>query len=419
MTSRVFLPALQGKFGDWLYYTTLMSLDEVKARIRYAREIHENKTLGESIQRRLDDKGRSKEIAEFLLRNPDRFFNSLVVGVHGGDPQWHPLRVAVRNKAHSLDDIPEVDREAIGYLELTGSEDLFALDGQHRLAGIREALTKDPSIGKDHVSVIFVSHKTTQAGLRRTRNLFIMLNKRAVPVKKPDIIALDEVDLSAIITRRFVDTNRWFSRGQIDLERYTANLPKGDRKHLTTLGNLYDVINIALRQVMGSEHGKELADADRNRLSEARIDYYEKQICKFFTQLAEIDPLLREFLDNPTDLTVLDRARSSEEPHILFRPIGLRIFAAASGQLRKGFSLRETFLRISKAPILMTAPSYEGYVWDSSRWNMTPKGESVARNLLAYQLGANIDAGNLRKQIAQWKDVAPSTVKLPRRIVGE
>lgn len=419
MSNKVLLPALQGQFGDWLYYTALMSLNDVKARVSYANEIHKNKNLSESIQRRLDDAKRGKEISDFLLRNQDRFFNSLVVGVHGGDPQWHPLRVKALNKAHNLDDIPEAEREVVGYLELTGTEKLFALDGQHRLAGIRDALTKDSAIGTDHVPVILVSHKNTVAGLVRTRKLFIMLNKRAVPVKKPDIIALDEVDIAAIVTRRLVDGHPWFSRGQIDLLRYTPNLPKGDRQFLTTLGNLYDIVNIAIRQVMGVEHKKELEDADRLRLPESRIAFYEGLTLEFFRKLSKTDALLGEFLENPEMTTLLDRARAPTEPHVLFRPIGLRIFADVSGQLRKVLSLKETFSRISKAPILMTASCYEGTIWDSSRGNMTPKGESVARNLLAYQLGLETDETKLRKQIAQWKDVSPTSVRLPRRIVGK
>jgi DNA sulfur modification protein DndB len=419
MSKKILLPALQGQFGDWLYYTALMSLDDVKERVSYANEIHKNKNLSESIQRRLDDVKRGKEISDFLIKNKDRFFNSLVVGVHGGDPQWHPLRVKALNKAHDLADIPKDEQEAIGYLELTGIEKLFALDGQHRLAGIRDALTKDTAIGADHVPVILVSHKNTVDGLLRTRKLFIMLNKRAVPVKKPDIIALDEVDIAAIVTRRLVDGHQWFSRGQIDLLRYTSNLPKGDRQFLTTLGNLYDIVNIAIRQVMGREHEKELKDADRLRLPEPRIDFYEGLTLEFFRQLAKTDDLLGKYLENPKLTALLERARAPLEPHVLFRPIGLRIFANVSGQLRKTLSLKETFSRISKAPILMTANCYEGTIWDSSRGNMTPKGESVARNLLAYQLGAEADAAKLRLQIAQWKGIPPASVQLPRRLVGK
>ena len=42
MTGAIFLPALQGQFGDWVYYTTIIPLCEVKERIDFARELHKN-----------------------------------------------------------------------------------------------------------------------------------------------------------------------------------------------------------------------------------------------------------------------------------------------------------------------------------------------------------------------------------------
>ena len=70
------------------------------------------------------------------------------------------------------------------------------------------------------------------------RGLFVAINKRAVPVNKRDIVALDEVDLAAIITRHLVDNHPWFSRGQVDVDRFTSAVPAGS-KALTTIAGLY------------------------------------------------------------------------------------------------------------------------------------------------------------------------------------
>jgi len=75
---RRFLPALRGIFGDWAYYSCLMSLTELSARVTFAKEIHKSKELSALIQRELK-RTRAKEIAEYLQNNPERFFNSLVV----------------------------------------------------------------------------------------------------------------------------------------------------------------------------------------------------------------------------------------------------------------------------------------------------------------------------------------------------
>jgi len=42
----IFLPALRGEFGNWVYYAGTMPLSEVKERIGFARELHQNARLG-------------------------------------------------------------------------------------------------------------------------------------------------------------------------------------------------------------------------------------------------------------------------------------------------------------------------------------------------------------------------------------
>jgi DNA sulfur modification protein DndB len=415
--SGLFLPALQGRFGDWLYYIALMSLDDLRSRVSYAKEIHRNVHLSDFIQRRLDDSKRQAEIAEFLLENKDRFFNSVVVGVHGGEPQWHPLEIRTRTPTHRMEDIQPIDRDAVGYLELVGSEKLFALDGQHRLAGIKEALSRNPRIGDDRISVVFVSHQNSASGLRRTRNLFIMLNKRAVAVKKPDIIALDEVDLAAIITRRLVDDHPWFSKDQIDIERHTNSLPKNDRTYLTTLGNLYDVVRIVLAKVMAPDRQEELRRAERIRLPEKQIAFFYEGAISFFERLSKIDPLLAEYFSGGEKTSVLERARDPAAPHILFRPMGLLLMVRVLVDLRKWFSLAQSFKRLHSTPLVMTEEPFDGIIWDRSRANVVLKGQSMAQRLLAYMLGARVDAARLRQHYAEWLGQRTGEVRLPRRLI--
>ena len=89
-SSPILLPALRGIMGDWVYYSCLMSLDEVSKRVNFAKEIHKNEQLSDMIQRSLTD-SRSKSVAEYLKDQDERFFNSLVVATYGGEPSWLPL----------------------------------------------------------------------------------------------------------------------------------------------------------------------------------------------------------------------------------------------------------------------------------------------------------------------------------------
>ena len=40
---KLYLPALRGLIGDWVYYPTLMKLKDIAERVRIAEEIYQSK----------------------------------------------------------------------------------------------------------------------------------------------------------------------------------------------------------------------------------------------------------------------------------------------------------------------------------------------------------------------------------------
>lgn len=237
--SALTLPALRGQFGDWIYYSCQIPIRELGERVEYAQDIHKDKDLSQLIQRVLEGK-RATRIAEYLTKTQERFFSSLVLATYGGDPQWLEVgNLKSRVGDTIVDKIPQEVAESIGFLHLNGNEKLFAVDGQHRLAGIKKALRDGAELQDDDVPVLLIGHKKSEAGLRRTRRLFTTLNKTAVPVVKRDIIALDEDDVMAITARRLVENEPWFQSPKIAVIGNTS-LPSANRESLTTISNLYD-----------------------------------------------------------------------------------------------------------------------------------------------------------------------------------
>ncbi|WP_439473051.1 DNA sulfur modification protein DndB [Brevundimonas sp.] len=415
MSKTLLLPALQGQFGDWLYYATTMPLSELRDRVHYAREIHQNAKLSDMIQRRLDDEDRARDIAEYLLETKDRFFGSLVVGVMGGEPQWHPFDVEPRREDH-VGALSETSRDQIGYLELSGGERLFALDGQHRLAGIRRALETDAELGVERVSVLFVPHQDTAAGLKKTRGLFIALNKKAVQVKKRDIIALDEVDPSAIIARMLVDAHPAFSRGQIDVERFTNSLPAATPA-LTTISNFYDLINVALPKIMAKDLAGELTRGKRLRLADDRIAFFTARVVEYFDFLAEREPLLKAVFDGRKLDAAVAAGRHPDNPRLLFRPLGLTIATNVIVQLRRKHALADALKLFAKAPLSLAEAPFRGVIWNPDRGTMNTKGASLATRLLLHMLGEGGPEDRLRRSLADWHGIPLSDVQLPDRLV--
>ena len=168
------LPALRGVMGNWTYYSALVDLQELADRVEFADEIQPHKGLSDMIQRGLDDK-RPPEIADYLLTQTERLFNSLVIATHGGSPNWFPLsEVSTDDDEQQLAELTEEHVESVGFLTFTNttakkrcspSTDNRSISlrrlyiSRHRLAGIKAAVRQDPDREWfDEIPVIFVGH---------------------------------------------------------------------------------------------------------------------------------------------------------------------------------------------------------------------------------------------------------------------
>ena len=90
-----------------------------------------------------------------------------------------------------------IDRE-FGVLTLDGTQQYVALDGQHRLRAIKDAVKADPEIGQEDICIIMVAHYNTDEGKLRTRRLFTNINRNAKATTGAENIVLDEDDGAAI-----------------------------------------------------------------------------------------------------------------------------------------------------------------------------------------------------------------------------
>ncbi len=412
---RMFLPALRGYMGDWTYYSCLMSAKDIAARVSYADEVHQNKGLSELIQRQLK-LGRGRKIAQYLQSNEDRFFNSLVIAVYGGSPTWHELgdiRAANKRTAEAL---TEETKYSIGFLSLDGAERLFALDGQHRLAGIKMAVAKSAEASDDEISIILVGHSNSQIGLRRTRKLFTTLNKTAKPVSKAEIIILDEFDAMAITTRRMVEKGGLFSGNRISFDAQ-ANIRPDDQQHITTIINLYDVLTILFSKIGG------LGSPSRLRLDrpdDSSLDNMLDLSASYFRSVGKYVRPFGEFMnaDDRTFASIVARYRTPEGGNLLFRPIGQKIFAEVVAKLRpQEKSIDAAVKRAAKIPLDLHKDPYAHVLWDSGRGGIERKAETHTRDVLLYMLGVGTqNEATLRERRAGF--LGRADADLPAQIRG-
>jgi DNA sulfur modification protein DndB len=414
--SPITLPALRGTFGDWIYYVCLIPLQELGKRATYAHEIHPNKALSDLIQRSLEGP-RAAHIAAYLKTTSERFFSSLVLATYGGAPDWLEVgNFRASSDPSVISEVPSMMIDSMGFLRLNGREVIFALDGQHRLAGIKQALEEGLQPTDDAVPIILVGHKSTKAGMQRTRRLFTTLNKTAVPVRKRDIIALDEDDVMAIIVRRLVENDERFQHPKIAVIA-SQNLPVSNLESLTTIANLYDVLKILFMEKAGQRSDRTLRF---NRPSDVRLVEFEAYAGDYFGAIAKsFTPVSEVFVsDNP--MQVVPRYRGDHGGHILFRPIGLEIITRVAIAYAKehGLSLATAVLELRDLPVELDQPPYRDVIWDSSRKRMNVRGKTLARELLKYMVGLPVKELDLAKEYRQAISGDPNdrSIQLPAQI---
>ena len=384
--SELTLPALRGVMGDWIYYSCLMDRKILGGRVRYARELHQHEGLSTMIQRQLDNRRRT-EIADYLRDQPQRFFNSLVIATYDGDPNWVSLdSIQGPSPPESIEGLAPEMIGSIGFLIFRGDEKLFAVDGQHRLAGIRKVLEDDETHeDDDDISVIILAHRKNAAGLERTRRLFTTLNKTARPVSKGDIIALDEDDVMAICVRELVEKNRLFRGSRLAFVAGN-NMPARNRDSLTTIGNLYDVLTILFTKAEWRLK-KRKAELQRIRPPDETIESYFDYCSRFVRALEAEFEEVREFARAKNPRRVVAKYRGDHGGKVVFRPLGLELYATVAALLTDEMDLEDAVRTVARLPRDLHEPPYEGVLWDSGRGIIVGGNKVLLRELLGRMLG--------------------------------
>lgn len=365
------IPCLRGVVGDWVFYSGLMSAEQIAQRIDL-KNIREAKALEDFLQRKL--KERVKGIAGYLLNRPNRFFNSIIIGVFDALPKWVQFDFAKAARELHMPDVENIE-DSIGVLIFDGSEKMFAIDGQHRVAGIKIACEKERGkIGSDQYAVILVAHIDDKQGKIRTRRLFSDINKRAVPVSNGDKVVIDEDELNALVARKLYAEYRHFKHGKLVAITETEKLVEGDTSHFCNLLTLYTV-NKKLRRLFKKTRGVPEYDV-------SNVEAFYKIAAGFYDFVIEHEPSYRKYF--LTQRTTLAKERRRNR-NILFRPIGLVLLA----------NLYTYFTLVAKIDVLgeyLDEIKFEspGGVFDGILWN-AGKVEAKAENrTAAYQLSLHL-----------------------------
>jgi len=365
----------------------------------YGKLILDNESI-EMIMQRAPDWTRQMELTGYLLRDNHKFTSILAVA----EPSWinDPTSSNFGEDGRSLKDAIEYESlttdGTFGILNLENLK-IFALDGQHRIMGIRgvkELLDSGQITYKDKAGnpkkdefekreLLIEKLKTTSSAMNRIldetisiefipailqgetrdqarirlRNYFVDINKYAKKIQKGDEASLDETDGYKIVARNVAFKHPVFITPTINrINRTDQSIPKNSN-YITT--------GFAITIISENYLGKSDKDRDWSPLfknivvrpSEEELERAKKQLTDFFDQMQNLSifkriergesiPKLREFPERDKNKKNY-QASQENEGHLLLRPIGQQILAEAIGRLvYLGASLEGVFNKIEK-----------------------------------------------------------------------
>lgn len=403
--SHIQLPAIKGIIGDWVYYQTVIPFKELITRIDNDHSIREYSTLDDHLQRDLSK--RSKKIAEYLIREDTRFFNSAIIGLFGGQPIWYNFDFAPSAIPEMA--LPEGLLDTIGILELSGTEKLFSIDGQHRIDGIKQAIKKDSSRFKfDELPVIIIAHTDDKDGKIRTRRLFSEINTKAVRVSGLDDLITNEENPVDINARRFYAEFESFKRDSF-IQLSAASNISPDAKEFTTILNIKEV-----NKALYARFYKHLDYRPKKEI----IDSLYQITVVFWTEAINKIPKYKSVFIDASNL--VNDYRSNDGGSMLFRPIGIRLLSEGYTEWLTEKGNTEGFWEnFSAIDDDLNSKYWKDVIWDNATKKIKAKtSHKFLIQYLKYLLGLEADLQYLKEEYNKLSGIEesnPNKIELPDR----
>lgn len=397
------IPAIRASIGSWIYYVATLSFKDVKTYVkRVDNELHKSDLLRSMLQRSITDN--YKSIANYIETQEERFFNALILAVYDGEPQWHEVRLEYDNGEEFYN---------LGVLELTEDVKIFPIDGQHRVEGIKKVVSESDRFDTEQIPVIFIGHKTDDAGMQRSRRLFSTLNRYAKPVSMRDIIALDEDDVVAIVSRSLIDDNPHFTSGRI-LDSKSKAIPDSNTSAFTTIITFYEcnqellwlyIANKDIYKIDGKKaRGRsKIREYIRIRPSDEDIAALNDICESFWNDLIASFTELTEYMMVSPPLTSTYRNRDGGS--ILFRPAMQIPLIKASVRFTQAhpMSFANAFSSFPMQLTSLTNPIWNNIVWNSVTHTMIMNHQTLTEWIYLYfwkpELLSNKEVNDMKNEI--------------------
>lgn len=431
------IAVLEGGFGSvGQYWMTTMKASQVINSIYMPKDIPEWKSEGTTVedqyQRDCDYNRVKKQIAPYLVKNKDRFFSSLVVAIYkGSEPDFMPLTDLINVNDTKFKTLKQ-PTQRFGYLTIPEDSILVPLDGQHRLAALKMAITgKDqegqdiassffehnPDLADEDVSIILFRFQAKQA-----KSIFNSINRYAKPTSKAVNLITSDTDICAIIARTAI-ADMFVNTRIVNLK---SNQLADSSSHFTTLATLYDAVTYICTTC---------ADNNNEKIpTEILPDNSTQSV--FVNECVDVFKNLFKYVDDFKD-SIKDPEESGDEfrtnlrkekGSLLMKPLGQLVLVRAYYKTKRNLtSAGETFSpkdicdKINAIDWRKNNPLWENVLM-APDGNKILSGQTVIRfatDFIAYMLGSKLTSEEKDKLLSDYQGLFPNSnranLKLPKR----
>jgi DNA sulfur modification protein DndB len=396
------IPAIRGVIGKTVYYQANIPARDLVAIAIPASEMSNwgNSTMSEKIQREVSLSRVKEELMPYLAYSRDRFYGSLIITVMEPD---HFEFEALSDVVPKMPAAYESSAQAVGFLTIAGG-DLVALDGQHRLVGLRELITNPGSyagdavqeIGNDNVCVMFIRHES----LESTRRIFNKVNRHARPTTPTDNIVTSEDDGYALVTRWLTEQDppsgmrnpplpplNWVDKNGDDIYEWTKHNLTATSPKLTTLHTVYQTV-IAILSANGVTKFSEKQLINRPDLADLRQAY--RWSADWWNAVLEGLTAFRWIRTNPEDIPAM-RQRAKKHSLLLRPAAQIALFRGLGLTFQLGRDLEDAIKSCNKIPWSMSNILWRNILVSESHRMLTRQHNfSLGGRVIAYHLAAHL-----------------------------
>ena len=390
----------------------------------------------ELLRQRAPDWSRQVDLAAYLIQEESHKFGTILAVISpawvddANHENWGRDGRALENAAkfEALD--------SAGNIGLLNLDDVlvYALDGQHRVMGIRgvneiseggifeknregvqlkKKWTKDEllstlrastgdisrileeKINIEYIPAVVVGEKREEA-TKRVRSVFNAINNQAKKPDKGENILLDENSGASIVARRIGHHTIFTTsenKSRVDWKR--PNLKSHEELKITTLSHLSDCVNIYVKNLITEFDWKAKFQTVPIRPPAAELDLVEKQIKNILSQLEKL-PVFQK-LKQGESLSNLREIPTENQPdkkaHLLLWAIGFPILMSAlSICLKNGDELEDLIdklIRLDEEGLFnISLPSSVWYmvVYDAQNKKIKARKTGLPVDLMLYLL---------------------------------